>query len=150
MISNLRILVTLALVATCCPSQAPPEPPIVPSDLGETTENLVRHAEKATDNPADPELSPAGYVRADSLAMQLRDAGINVIITTHLRRTALTARPLARLRGITPEVVPVTSPTDAHIDSVAAGGGRPAGAAMPVRRSSSSATATPSATLPAG
>lgn len=113
------LLVTLTLAVAACSSAAmPPEPPIVPSDRGETIVYLVRHAEKATDNPADPDLSRAGYERADSLAAQLREAGINVIITSHLKRTILTARPLARLRGITPEIVPATSPTAAHIDSV--------------------------------
>jgi phosphohistidine phosphatase SixA len=130
MISNLRIPVTLAVFAIGCTSAPAPEPPIVPTDRGETIVYLVRHAEKSADNPADPELSPAGYVRADSLAMQLRDAGINVIITTHLKRTALTARPLARLRGITPEIVPVSSPTSAHIDSVTAAVRRHPGATI--------------------
>jgi phosphohistidine phosphatase SixA len=115
------LLVTLTAIVSACSSAAlPPEPPIVPSDRGETIVYLVRHAEKATDNPSDPDLSGIGYERADSLASQLREAGINVIITTHLKRTILTARPLARSRGITPEIVPATSPTSAHIDSVVA------------------------------
>lgn len=115
------LLVTLTALAGACSSAAlPPEPPVVPSDRGETTVYLVRHAEKALENPADPELSEIGYARADSLASQLREAGVNVVITTHLKRTILTARPLARLRGIAPVVVPASSPTSAHIDSVVA------------------------------
>ena len=114
-------LVTLAaLNGACSSAPVPPEPPIVPSDRGETVVYIVRHAEKAAENPADPELSRVGYERADSLASQLREAGINVVITTHLKRTILTARPLARMRGITPVIVPATSPTAAHIDSVVA------------------------------
>jgi phosphohistidine phosphatase SixA len=114
------VLGTLAILQLACASAAPPEPPIVPSDRGETTVYLVRHAEKALENPSDPELSTTGYARADSLAFQLREAGINVIITTQLQRTRLTARPLARLRGITPQVVPTGGTTAAHIDSVVA------------------------------
>lgn len=119
---HLKVLrVALGALAIACSSAAlPPEPPVVPLDRGETTVYLVRHGEKALENPADPELSEAGYARADSLASQLREAGVNVIITTHLKRTILTARPLARMRGITPVVVPATSPTAAHIDSVVA------------------------------
>ena len=113
-------LVTLAAFTIACGGTLPPELPTIPSDRGETTVYLVRHAEKETDDPRDPDLSPAGYARADSLASQLREAGINVIITTQYRRTALTARPLARRRGITPLVVSAAGSTPAHIDSVAA------------------------------
>ena len=106
MILARSFLVTLALLSTSCATAAlPPEAPIVPSDRGEITVYLVRHAEKALENPSDPELSTIGYARADSLGQQLREAGVNVIITTNLKRTGLTARPLALLRGITPEVV---------------------------------------------
>jgi broad specificity phosphatase PhoE len=119
MIAISRLLVTLVTFAACAGAPAL-EPPVVPSDRGETTVYLVRHAEKSPENPSDPELSAIGYARADSLAEQLKEAGVNVIITTQLRRTGLTARPLARMRGIVPEVVPTGSSTSAHIDSVAA------------------------------
>ncbi|MEO5588564.1 MAG: phosphoglycerate mutase family protein [Gemmatimonadaceae bacterium] len=120
MIHSLRWLAALAAITLGCAAAAPARPPVVPADRGETTVYLVRHAEKATENPSDPELSKAGYARADSLASQLREAGVNVIITTQLKRTVLTARPLARMRGIVPEVVPVGNPASAHIDSVVA------------------------------
>ncbi len=122
------ILVTLANVSLGCASAPPPEPPVVPGDRGETTVYIVRHAEKAAVNPSDPELSAIGFARADSLAIQLREAGINVIITTQLKRTVLTARPLARLRGVTPEIVPTSTP--AHIDSVVAAVNRHPGATI--------------------
>jgi len=123
-------VVTLSFLASACAAAQAPDPPLVPSDRGETTVYLVRHAEKALDDPSDPELSARGYERADSLAAQLRDAGINVIITTNLRRTGLTARPLARLRRITPEVVPIIGSTSAHIDSVASAVRRHRGATI--------------------
>ena len=52
----------------------------------------------------------------------LRDLGAQhgVAVRTQLRRTALTARPLARMRGITPQIVPTGASTTAHIDSVVA------------------------------
>lgn len=120
MIHSLRWLAAMAAITLGCAAAAPALPPVVPADRGETTVYLVRHAEKSTENPADPELSKAGYARADSLAAQLREAGVNVIITTQLKRTILTARPLARMRGIVPEIVAVGNPTSAHIDSVVA------------------------------
>ncbi len=128
MIHPARFLVAVAFAVGC--AAAPPVPPVVPSDRGETTVYLVRHAEKATDSPTDPDLSRAGYARADSLAIQLREAGVNVIITTQLKRTVLTARPLARLRGIKPEVVATGTSTGAHIDSVAAAVLRHSGATI--------------------
>lgn len=118
--ARLASLGALAFALASCASAPLEEAPVVPSDRGETTVYLVRHGEKATDDPADPTLSAKGSARADSLATQLRDAGINVIITSHLRRTILTAAPIAALRHITPEIVPIRGGTQAHIDSVVA------------------------------
>jgi phosphohistidine phosphatase SixA len=130
MIHLKTLLVTIALAAIGCATAPPPEPPVIPGDRGETTVYIVRHAEKAAENPSDPELSAIGYVRADSLGSTLRDAGVNAIIVTSLKRTALTARPLARRRGITPQVVPVAGSTAAHIDSVVAAVHRNTGATI--------------------
>lgn len=110
----------IAIALASCATVPLEEEPIVRTDRGETTVYLVRHAEKATDDPRDPTLSEKGMARADSLASQLRDAGINVVITTNLRRTILTADPLARRRRVTPEVVPITGTTREHVDSVVA------------------------------
>ncbi len=118
--ARLASLGAIAIALASCASAPLEEAPVVPSDRGETTVYLVRHAEKATDDPKDPTLSEKGTARADSLATQLREAGINVIITTNLKRTILTAAPIARLRHITPEVVPIAGTTQAHIDSVVA------------------------------
>jgi len=130
MIHLKALLVTIVFAATGCAPAPPVEPPFIPSDRGETTVYIVRHAEKAAENPSDPELSEIGYVRADSLSSALRDAGVNAIIVTSLKRTALTARPLARRRGITPQVVPAGGPTAAHIDSVVAAVHRNPGATI--------------------
>ena len=67
---------------------------------------LVRHAEREWEGE-DPPLTAAGVARAQALAATLRDAGVTAIITTQWRRTRETARPLASLLRITPEVVPV-------------------------------------------
>ncbi len=68
---------------------------------------LVRHAEKVDDKTADPVLSAAGIVRAEALAVALKDAGVTNIITTSLQRAILTAKPIAALRRITPQVMTI-------------------------------------------
>jgi len=66
---------------------------------------VVRHAERAdtSDGSApmmatDPDLSPAGKARAESLATMLKDARVASIYTTQYKRTKQTAEPL----GLTP------------------------------------------------
>jgi len=60
---------------------------------------LVRHAEKV-DQSRDPELSPAGYVRAATLAQTLHSAEIAYVHSTDFIRTRKTAEPLASINGI--------------------------------------------------
>jgi len=57
---------------------------------------LVRHAEKV-DASNDPDLSPAGNIRALLLAYTLKDAGIERVYSTDYRRTRDTANVLAAM-----------------------------------------------------
>jgi len=66
---------------------------------------IVRHAEKAADGGADPELSSAGRARADALARILKDSGITAIFTTEFKRTQETATPTVTSAGVAPTVV---------------------------------------------
>ena len=84
-----------------------------------TTIILVRHAEKAAIPSDDPPLSPAGEARSLALLDALRDAGVQAVVTTQLQRTRLTAAPLARELGLTPEVVPVSGDAATHARQVA-------------------------------
>lgn len=52
----------------------------------------------------DADLSPLGRVQSQSLAAALHGAGIERIVTSPLQRAVLTARPLAELLGVTPEL----------------------------------------------
>jgi phosphohistidine phosphatase SixA len=101
-----------------CATAAASDPPVIPDGRNETTVYLIRHAEKASDTEEDPSLSEIGHARAESLAVQLRDSGVNLIITTDLRRTQQTAAPLAKLRHINPIIIPIGKSVDDHIKRI--------------------------------
>jgi phosphohistidine phosphatase SixA len=61
---------------------------------------LVRHGETDPGAGHDVPLTAAGLERADRLAVLLRDAGIDAIHTTDIRRTRGTAEPLAAALGL--------------------------------------------------
>ncbi|HNP64277.1 MAG TPA: phosphoglycerate mutase family protein [Woeseiaceae bacterium] len=69
-----------------------------------TTVIFVRHAEKASIEGSDPELSDAGKARAAELARQLVEAdvvaGVDAIYSTTFQRTEQTARPVADALGL--------------------------------------------------
>ena len=74
---------------------------------------LVRHAERADTAggaapimAADPSLSEAGRMRAESLAGMLKDAQVTAIYVTEYKRTQETAAPLAKRLGLQPTVIP--------------------------------------------
>lgn len=79
---------------------------------------LVRHAERAAEPANDPVLTDVGVQRAKDLAAALGSAKVTSIVTTHLQRTQLTAKPLADALGLTPIVVRAGGRD--HADSVAA------------------------------
>ena len=79
---------------------------------------VVRHAERGTEPANDPLLTEAGSQRAKDLAAALAGAKVTSIVTTHLQRTQLTARPLGEALGLTPIVVRAGGRD--HADSVAA------------------------------
>jgi broad specificity phosphatase PhoE len=80
-----------------------------------TTIIVVRHAEKVTDDRADPPLTPAGEARAALLARMFGDARapghIDAIYVSPTLRNRMTAAPLAARLGVTPIVVPARDAT---------------------------------------
>lgn len=69
-----------------------------------TTLFLVRHAEKAKDDPKDPMLTAEGSARAERLGRIMAEAGLDSVYASPYRRTQLTAEPVQR-RGKTPPTV---------------------------------------------
>ena len=113
MIRRLHALALAALVAA--PGAA------LAQRAATTTVILVRHAEKNTSNPADPNpgLTPAGEQRARDLLAAIRRRPVRGIITTDLARTRLTALPVAQHFRITPEEVQAGGDIQVHVRTVA-------------------------------
>jgi phosphohistidine phosphatase SixA len=76
------------------------EPERIPSRARAHTVVLVRHAEKAGDDPRDPSLSEAGALRARLLARTLAALGVTHLFCTEYRRTRLTLEPLMEATGL--------------------------------------------------
>jgi phosphohistidine phosphatase SixA len=68
---------------------------------------IVRHAEKAADDPKDPSLNDTGRLRAASLAKALAGYPLTTALVSEYRRTLLTAGPSLREHQLTARVVPV-------------------------------------------
>jgi broad specificity phosphatase PhoE len=80
---------------------------------------LVRHAEKA-DQSADPVLSGEGEARAQALADRLGASSIDLILTSSLQRTRLTAAATAEAYGIEPVAIALDTSTEAHVADLVA------------------------------
>ncbi|MGH7476720.1 MAG: SixA phosphatase family protein, partial [Longimicrobiales bacterium] len=74
---------------------------------GATTVIVVRHAERAAGDDADPPLSEAGHERARALLDVAARAGVEAVYTTQYRRTRETAVPLATALGVDITIVEV-------------------------------------------
>lgn len=91
---RIALLVLLCLIALAgCRS--------VPDPAEGATFILVRHAEKATDDPRDPTLAPEGVRRADRLAWALQHRPVVAVYATAFRRTQATAAPVAKEHEVT-------------------------------------------------
>lgn len=109
-------VVALAIVSACASAQKPTVDPAP----GTTTVYIVRHGEKSTMAPDDPDphLTDAGRRRAEALASRLGTSGITEIIVSQFKRSQETALPLASALRIDPEMIPAG--TKGSSDSIAA------------------------------
>jgi broad specificity phosphatase PhoE len=99
-------LVVGTLLAACAGSPRPASPASAPPPVAIF---LLRHAEKAANDPKDPDLSDAGRARAAALATLLEHAGVTHLFATDMKRTRQTLAPLAAKCGRTVAVVPAES-----------------------------------------
>lgn len=93
---SLAVIAGAGWLAVAAGRQAPPQA----APARGTTLILVRHAEKATDDPKDPALSAAGAARAQALAHLLAHSGATELWTSEFRRTRDTLAPLAKELGL--------------------------------------------------
>jgi phosphohistidine phosphatase SixA len=83
----------------------PPPPPPRPRSV-----ILVRHAEKAADDPRDPTLSDAGKLRAAALLRLLGDTQVTHVWTSEDKRTKETVRAVAEKNKVVPVEFPGRDP----------------------------------------
>jgi len=111
MIRRLHALALAALLAV--PAAAAAQAP--------TTVILVRHAEKVTTDPRDPNpvLTPRGEHRAHDLAKLLRRRHVAAVIVTQFARTQLTAQPTAQAAHVVVDTFPASRDVAAHAAAIA-------------------------------
>lgn len=98
---GLARLAIVAIVATGLFAGCTSTPPAREAVVADSpTFLLVRHAEKAADDPRDPSLTPLGEARAQRLAAELRDAPLVAVYSTDTHRTRATATPAAQAHGL--------------------------------------------------
>jgi broad specificity phosphatase PhoE len=85
------------LIVVCCGCL----PAVVPA----STIILVRHAERMSGMSAEALLTPAGEERARQLSQVLKDAKVQRIYVTEVRRTQQTAEPIAVRLHLKPIVI---------------------------------------------
>jgi 2,3-bisphosphoglycerate-dependent phosphoglycerate mutase len=73
---------------------------------------LVRHAEKAATNDADPELTPQGRERAERLMKIIRKYRPGAVYSTDFKRTRDTVTPIAKRRHLTVQLYDPKKPND--------------------------------------
>ena len=85
------------------PQPAPADPQPVVAEKA-TVIYIVRHAEKGTNSPTDPDLSAAGQARALVLKDSLNKVPVAAIYSTNYKRTQQTAAPTATVKSLNPVI----------------------------------------------
>jgi broad specificity phosphatase PhoE len=81
---------------------------------------LVRHAEKADDDPRDPSLSAAGVKRAARLAERLHFMPVVGVYATAFRRTQQTAAAVAKDHGLAVTTYDASQPAASFVETLRA------------------------------
>lgn len=111
---RLGLLIALlpGLLLSACASTTTPDARTASTFL------LVRHAEKATDDPKDPALTPAGEQRAARLSQRLADVPLSAVYSSDYRRTRQTATPTADRHGVEVTIYDAAQPADTFAASL--------------------------------
>jgi len=96
-VKTVAMIASALLAIAGCASSSPPVSAMAPEGI---TYIVVRHAEKATDDPRDPSLSAAGQARAEALARRFSTTRLTAAYATAFKRTQQTALPAATASGI--------------------------------------------------
>ncbi len=97
---SLRGLLMIAALSVLGGGCATREAKVSRSVSATTTFVVVRHAEKAADDPKDPSLSEAGQARALRMSERLADERVTAAYATRYRRTRMTAAKTAQAHGL--------------------------------------------------
>lgn len=103
LIKILKVFCLFGLLLACTSKndETVAEPNIVVPDNA-TVIYVVRHAEKGTNDPVDPDLSAAGQARAQALKDSMRNVTLSAIYSTDYKRTQQTVGPTAQDKNLTP------------------------------------------------
>ncbi|MEO6709927.1 MAG: phosphoglycerate mutase family protein [Planctomycetota bacterium] len=93
------------------PASPTKPPPAEPAPSGLRTVILVRHAEKAADDPRDPSLSEVGKLRVAALMRLLGETRVTHVWTSEYKRAKETAAPVVLKHRLVPVEVPGRDPT---------------------------------------
>jgi phosphohistidine phosphatase SixA len=100
-ISTLLLAFLAAALFSWFPAEGAQQPTVV---------FVVRHAEKAKDDPRDPNLSEAGRRRAEDLAQLLSTADVTHLFSSQFLRTRQTLAPLAQQQELEIQVISAHDP----------------------------------------
>lgn len=102
LLRRLSLAACAALLSACATAPKPhaADAPAVVDTAAGATYLIVRHAEKAADDPRDPGLAKAGQARALRLAEALARTPLRAAYATGYRRTQATAAPAAAAHGL--------------------------------------------------
>ena len=105
-----HLLLSVVALSSAALASARLDPATVAEPQEPVTVILVRHAEKAADDPRDPSLSDAGLARAEALARLLQAAGVTHLYASEFTRTQATLAPLAEHTGLDVETISARTP----------------------------------------